>query len=120
MTDRSETKMLVDQFYQALLNDDVSELPLADDVELKGSMQPEPIRGEAGVREHLEQVAPFMLDEHYSRLIIDGDSAAALTEFVGVNGVKGKGTHYFDMKDGKIHRIESVLDTRPFFAGKKS
>ena len=120
MTDRSETKLLVDQFYLALLNDDVSKLPLADDVELKGSMQTEPIRGEADVREHLEQVAPFLLDEHYSRLIIEGDSAAALTEFVAVNGVKGKGTHYFDMKDGKIHRIESVLDTRPFFAGKNT
>jgi hypothetical protein len=118
MTNRSEIKSLVDQYFSALLTDDVSNLPLTDDVEMKGTMQSEPVRGEADVRSHLEQVAPFMQNERYSRLIIEGDSAAALNEFDGVNGVKGKGTIYFDMKDGKIHRIESVLDTRPFFAGK--
>ena len=119
MTDRIEIKLLVDQFYKALLNDDVSELPLANDVELTGALQTVPVRGEADVRDHLVQTAPFMSNVHYSRLIIEDGSAAALTEFVAVNGINSKGAYFFDVKDGKIQRIESVFDTRQFFTGKK-
>jgi hypothetical protein len=120
MTDRTEVKLLVDQFFKALLNDDVSELPLANDVELTGALQPAPIRGEVDVRDHLVQIAPFMRRVHYSRLIIEDNSAAAVTEFVAVNGVNSKGAYFFEVKDGKIQLIESVFDTRPFFTGNKS
>ena len=120
MNDRSQVKALVDQFLDVLLNDDASKLPLAADVEFHGSMQPEPIHGEAAVREHLQEVSPFLEEARYTKLIIEGGSAAAVTKFVGVNGVKGKGTYIFEVDNGKITSISGLFDTRPFFTGRNS
>ena len=118
MDDRSQVKALVDQFFKVLVSDNASQLPLAADVEFHGTMQPEPIRGEAAVRAHLQEVSPFMEEERYTKLIIEGGSAAAVTEFAGVNGVKSTGTYIFEVDNGKITHISGLFDTRPFFTGR--
>lgn len=99
-------------------SDDASGLPLSGDVEYEGVLNPEPIRGEAEVRDHIQQIAPFM-DVSQKMVLIDGDSAAILADFESVNGIHSKGAFFLEVTSGKISRIRTVLDTRPLFAGSK-
>lgn len=118
MSSRSQVESAILQFFEALNSDDASGLPLAEDIKYFGVLSSEPIRGETEVREHIQQVAPFMENETIKQLIIEGDSGAARTEFKGVNGVHVDGTYFLKVEDGKISEIRAVLDTRPLFAGR--
>ena len=98
-------------------SDDVSGLPLADQVELHGPLTPEPVRGEAEVRNHLQQIATFMLNVITGKMIIEGNSAAVLAEFEGVNGIRIEGAYFLQVEDGKISDVKTIFDSRPLFAG---
>ena len=115
MTDRTQVKAVIDQFFSALNADDASTVPLSRDVEFVGVLQPKPIKGEREVRAHLQDISPFILNARYSRLIIENGAVAALFEFSGVNGVKTQGTYFFDVENSQITRVRSIFDTRPFF-----
>ena len=118
LSTRAQTEAVINQLFEALNSDDVSALPLAQNAEYSGGMTPEPVIGEKGVRQRLQEFAPFMLRLHAQRLIIENEAAAALIEFTGVNGVRIEGTMFIDVEQEKISRIRSVFDSRPFFAGK--
>ncbi len=119
MSSRAQVESAILQFFEALNSDDASGLPLAEQVKFFGMLSPEPICGEVEVRDHIQQVAPFMLNETIRQMIIEGDSGAVLAKFEGVNGVHVDGTYFLKVEDGKISEIRAVLDTRPLFAGGK-
>ena len=116
MSDRSQTESIIGQFYEAMNSDDTSRLPLAENAEYSGILTPEPVRGEAEVRQYLQETAPFILNIRSIRMIIENGAVASLTEFDGVNGVHTEGTFVFDVENGKISRIRGIFDTRAFFA----
>jgi len=117
LSDRSQIASIIDQFYEAMNSDDISRLPLAEDAEYSGVLTPDPVRGEAEVRQHLQETAPFIQNIHSTRMIIEDGAVASLTELDIVSGIHVEGTYVFDIENGKIRRIRGVFDTRAFFTG---
>ena len=119
MDDRAQVEAVISKFFEALNIDDASDVPLADNVEYHGMFSPLPTRGEPEVRDYIQQIAPFMLNEKYSKLIIDGGSAAVMGEFDFVNGLHNEGAFFFEVENGLISIIRAVFDTRQIFEGAK-
>ena len=117
MSDRLQVASIVGQFYEAMNSDDISRLPLAENAEYTGVLTPDPVRGEAEVRQHLQETAPFIQNIHSTRLIIEDGAVASLTELDIVNGMHVEGTYVFDIENDKIRRIRGIFDTRAFFTG---
>jgi len=107
------------KFVEALNIDDASAVPLAENVEYYGIFSPEPVRGEAGVREHIDQIAPFMLNETFGKTIIEGGSAAVRATFDSVTGIHAEGAYFFEVEDGRIREVRAVFDTRAAFENTK-
>ena len=119
MTSRADVEAVVLKFVEALNIDDASVVPLSKHVEYHGMFSPIPICGESDVRDYIEQIAPFMLNEQYTKMIIEGTSVAVMGEFDSVNGLHNEGAYFFEVKDGLIHQVRVVFDTRRMFEGRK-
>ncbi len=118
MSSRAEVESIVLKFVEALNIDDASVVPLTEHVEYHGMFSPIPIRGEADVRDYIEQIAPFMLNEKYGKMIIEGTSVAVQAEFDSVNGIHNEGAFFFEVDGDRISAIRAVFDTRRMFKGK--
>jgi hypothetical protein len=118
LTSRAEVEAVISKFIEALNIDDAGSVPLAEDVEYYGMFSPDPITGEPEVRDHIEQIAPFMLNEAFGKMIIEGGSAAVRTSFDSVNGIHSEGAYFFEVEGGRIREIRALFDTRPLFDGK--
>ena len=118
MDDRSKVEAVINKFFEALNIDDASVVPLAENVEYYGMFSPLPTCGESDVREHIQQIAPFMENEKYSKNIIEGGSVAVMCEFDSVNGLHVEGAFFFEIENGLIRQIRAVFDTRHLFKGK--
>lgn len=119
MEDRSQVKAVISKFFEALNIDDASVVPLAENVEYYGMFSPTPMRGETEVRDYIQQIAPFMENEKYGRLIIEDGSAAVMAEFDSVNGLHNEGAFFFEVRDGQLAEVRVIFDTRRMFEGKK-
>ena len=117
MSDRSEMERAIGLYFKAINSNDADIVPLADDVVMSGPMLPEPIKGETAVRQHIADTAPFIARwiEKYS--VIEGDSAAVILEFEGLNGFIMEGAEFFRIRDGKICDMQNFFDTRPLIKG---
>jgi hypothetical protein len=120
LSKRAEVEAVVLKFVEALNIDDASVVPLTKHVEYHGMFSPIPISGESDVREYINQIAPFMENETYGKMIIEGDSVAVQTSFDSVNGIHNEGAFFFEVEGDKIKSIRAVFDTRRMFQGKKS
>lgn len=120
MTSRAEVEAIVLKFVEALNTDDASNVPLTENVEYHGMFSPIPICGESDVRDYIGQIAPFMLNETYGKMIIEGGSVAVMTSFDSVNGIHNEGAFFFEVEGDRISAIRAVFDTRRMFAGKES
>jgi hypothetical protein len=107
----------IDLYFKAINSNDASIVPLADDVVLCGPMQPEPIKGEAAVRQHIADIAPFVARWVEKFSVIEGDSAAVILEFEGLNGLIMEGAEFFRVRDGKICWVQNFFDTRTLIQG---
>lgn len=120
MSNRAEVESVILKFIEALNIDDASVVPLAKHVEYFGMFSPNPVNGESDVRDHIQQIAPFMLNEKYGKMIIEGGSVAVITSFDSVNGIHNEGAFFFEVKEDKIRSIKAIFDTRRMFTGKDS
>jgi hypothetical protein len=120
LSDRLQVASIVSQFYEAMNSDDISRLPLAESAEYSGVLTPDPVRGEAEVRQHLQETAPFISNIRSTRMIIEDGAVASLTELDVVNGIHVEGAYVFDIENGKIRCIRGIFDTRAFFTGSSS
>ena len=120
MTSGTKVKSVVLKFVEALNIDDASVVPLTKHVEYHGMLSPIPVCGESDVREYIDQIAPFMLNETYGKMIIEGGSVAVMTSFDSVNGIHNEGAFFFEVEGDKISAIRAVFDTRRMFKGKDS
>ncbi len=117
MSDRTVMERAVGLYFKAINSDDASIVPLTDDVVISGPMLPEPITGEAAVRQHIMDIAPFVARWVEKFSVIEGDSAAVILEFEGLNGLIMEGAEFFRIRDGKICQIQNFFDTRALFKG---
>ncbi len=117
MTDHSEVQQAVDLYFKAINENNASVIPLADDVKYSGPMLAEPIHGEAAVRQHIADIAPFVARMNQKKIVIDGDTAAVILEFEGLNGVVIEGAEFFQVRNGKICTDQTFFDTRPLIKG---
>jgi hypothetical protein len=118
MSERSEIERAIGLFFEALNTNDASIIPLADDVVMSGPMMPEPINGEAAVRQYIDETSPFMARIDQISTIIEGENAAIVVEFEGLNGVIFKGVEIFRVANGLICSDQVFFDTRPLLKGK--
>ena len=118
MTSRAEVEAVFSKCIEALNIDDAGSVPLAEDVEYYGMFSQDPITGESDVRDHIQQIAPFMLNEAFGKMIIEGGSAAVRTAFDSVNGIHSEGAYFFEVEGDRIREIRALFDTRPMFDGK--
>jgi hypothetical protein len=102
---------------QALAGNDAGVVPLSGDVEYGGPLQPEPVRGEAEVREHLAAIAPFLSRVELKRALYDGDSAALVLDIASINGVAIEGTLFLRIANEGIRDIRVYFDTGPLLRG---
>jgi hypothetical protein len=117
MITNPDLQRVVEEWIQALARDDANRAPLAADVTYGGPLQPEPIRGEAAVREHLAAIAPFLSRVELKRALHDGDSAALVLEIEGVNGVVIEGAEFLRIGGGRIRDVRVYFDTGPLLRG---
>ena len=117
MSERAEVERAISLYFEAINTNDASIAPLADDMVLSGPMIPEPIKGAAAVRQYLDETAPFMARIEPKTIIIEGDSAAVIVEFEGLNGVIFEGVEIFRVSNGLICSAQVFFDTRPLFKG---
>jgi hypothetical protein len=114
----SDIKTVVNRFIQAFNTNDASVAPLADDVVYSGPLMPEPLRGEQAVRQHLAEIVPFVARVQLKWMITEADSAAAIFEFEGLNGIVIEGAEFFRIRDGLICEDRVYFDTRPLIRGR--
>ncbi len=118
MSQREVVENAVRQYFQGMNDNDAAAIPLADDVVFTGPMQPEPVTGEAAVRQLLDEISPFIARMDRKLTIIEDDHAAVVAEFEGLNGVVIESVELFRVRDGQISFNQSFFDTRPLIAGR--
>jgi hypothetical protein len=117
MSDRSAVETAVNLYFEGVNSNDASIIPLADDVVLTGPMMPEPVTGELTVRQYISDISPFVVRIEKKSMVIEGDTAAVILEFEGVNGVTFEGAEFFRVRDGKIYFDQTFFDSRPLLKG---
>ena len=115
MDDRQQIQTAVDLYFRAINENDVELVPLAGDVELSGPMMPEPMKGGTTVRKYLADIAPFVERMEQKFTVIEGETAAVILQFEGLNGRVFDGAEFFRVRDGKIYYGRVFFDTRPLF-----
>jgi ketosteroid isomerase-like protein len=118
MSNRKDVHALVGRVMQAYVDGDIDQAPLAEDAVHRGPMVPGALRGAAEVRRHIAEVAPFVKRMELKRLVVEGDSAAAIFEYEGVNGVVIEGAEFFHIRDGLICEQQVFFDTQTLFRGR--
>ena len=117
MSERAEIEHAIKLFFEAMNNNTTTSVPLADDIVIRSPMMPEPIAGEAAVRQYLDETTPFIAKMEPERVVIEGDNAAVSGKFEGLNGVVLECAYFFRVKDGLISEYQVFFDTRLLFKG---
>lgn len=113
MTTTQDMQNAVARLIEAMNNDGAGVIPLAEHVVYKSPLLPEPLVGQAAVREHIAEVAPFVARYVLKRALFDGDSAALVVEVEGVNGIVFEGTEFLRFEGDRICDLRVYFDSRP-------
>ena len=117
MSERAEVERAIGLYFEAVNANDSSIIPLADNVVMSGPMMPEPINGVAAVRQYINETAPFMARMEQKLTVIEGENAAVLLEFEGLNDVVIEGAEFYRVENGLICQAQVFFDTRLLFKG---
>ena len=117
MSDKATVGRLLDQFFQAIENRDMSQLPLAERATYTGTMLPESVAGSDAIREYMSTTAPFIKSFNIEDTVIESNAAAVLVHYEAINGVHFEGCYFMDVEKGQIARIRTVFDSRPLMQG---
>jgi len=118
MNSAPDIRAIVGRVIQGYAGGDAAVAPLTDDVVYRGPMMPHPLHGAAEVRQYMADIEPFVARVELKRLITEGDSAAAIFEFEGVNGVVIEGAQFFRFRGGLICEQRVFFDTQKLLRGK--
>jgi len=117
MSERTAIERAINLFIDAINRNDASQIPLTSDVVMSGPMMAEPVIGEAEVRHYINETSPFIAHLDLRKTLIEGDLAAIIVKFTGINGVEIEGAEFFSFRDGKIASDQIFFDTRRLFKG---
>jgi len=117
MSDRTTIKRLLEYFFQAIGDRDMSRLPLGENVSYSGTMVPEAIEGSDAVRKHMSGTVQFIKSFEVCDSVIETSAAAILVQYQGINGVTFEGCYFMDFENDQISRIRTVFDSRPLMQG---
>ncbi len=117
MSDSHHIESIIRDYFAARTAAAIDALEFSGNVELHGPMLPEPLHGEVAVREHLQQIAPFISRTEILETLIDRNSAAVRVLVHGINGMELEGACFFRAYQGQISRIRNLFDTRVLMAG---
>lgn len=117
MSERFEIEQAIHLFVDAVNSNDASKIPLTEDVTMSGPMMAEPTLGEAAVRQYINETSPFIAHMDILEILIDGDCAAIVMKFTGINGVVIEGAEFFRFRNGKIALDKIFFDSRRLFKG---
>ena len=117
MSNRSDIEQAVMLYFEAINSNDASLAPLSEDVVMHSPMMPEPVEGEAAVRQHISDTSPFIARMDPRMTVIEGDTAAVIMEYEGLNGVVFQGAGFLRVKNGLIFSDQVFFDTRTLIKG---
>ncbi|HKX57406.1 MAG TPA: nuclear transport factor 2 family protein, partial [Xanthomonadales bacterium] len=117
MSDSQHIERIIREYFAAMTAGPEQTLQLTDQIEVSGSMLPEPLHGIAAVREHLQQIAPFISRTEVLEIVIDRNSAAVRVLIHSLNGVEVESAFFFRIHHGQISRVRSLFDTRTLMQG---
>ena len=118
MSNQSDIRNIVNRYIEVYGANDATRVPLAGDVVYSGPMMPEPLHGDAAVRQHIAEVAPFLARRQLKWMVVEDDSVAVVIEFEGLNGTRIEGAEFFRIRDGLICEIRVFFDTHPLIQGR--
>lgn len=117
MSERQQIEQAIAQYVEAFNTDNTDIIPLDENVIIHGPMMPEPIEGEAAARKYLAETAPFIACMKLNELVVEGDTAAAVVYFEGVNGTTMEGAYIFHFSGDRICSSQLFFDTHRLFKG---
>ena len=117
MSDHSATEQAINLFFEAINTNNAAIIPLADDVVMCGPMMPEPMSGEAAVRQYISEIAPFISRVVVETIVTESESAAVIVNFKMLNGLSFEGAEFFQVRNGLITEDRVFFDTRKLFKG---
>lgn len=117
MSEREQIERVIALYVEAFNTENTDIIPLDEDVVVCGPMMPEPLQGEAAVRQYLAETAPFIARMKLNMLVVEDDMAAATMLFESVNGVAMEGAYFFRFSGGRICYIQLFFDTHRLFKG---
>ena len=117
MNDRSAVERAIGLYFEGMNRKDADIIPLAKEVVMEGPMMPEPMIGEAVVRQHLSETSHFLARLDRKLTVVEGDTAAVILEFEGLNGVIIEGAEFFQVRNGQIILDRIFFDTRILLQG---
>lgn len=117
MSERQEIERAIGCYIEAINTDNADIIPLAEDVVLCGPTIPEPVQGEAAVRQYLGETAPLIARMTLKMSVIENDNAALLMEFEGLNGVITEGAYFFRFEGGLICFDQVFFDSKLLIKG---
>jgi hypothetical protein len=116
-TNREETRELIKRYFEGLKSGDFSEDEFAPGVRLQTPFMESPATGEEAVLEALKGISGTVDDIKLLRLVIDGDFACAMIEFVNKDGVRVDMCDSYRIQEGKFIEIRPYFDPRPLMGG---
>jgi hypothetical protein len=117
MSNKMAIESVLAQFFQAVRDCDMSQLPVASHVSYSGTMLREPAKGAGAVKYYMSETAPFIKSFSIEETVIGSDSAAVIVRYEAVNGVIFEGCYFLDVENGLITRIRTVFDSLPLMKG---
>ena len=118
MTERSQIKDIIDDYIRAVNANDLSDVPFSPGVVMTGPMIPVPIEGAQAVREHLQNVAPFVKHFALLELVIEGEKAAGVFDYESINGIRFQACQFFRFENGAIAEDRVFYDTAILMRGR--
>jgi len=112
MSDREKIDKAIGCFVEAMNTDNADIIPLAGDVIFRGAAMPEPVLGEAAVRQYLDETAPLLARMTLKMSVVENDNAALLVEFEGLNGPVVEGAYFISFDDGLVSSVQVFFDSR--------
>ena len=112
MSETARTREFIENYFAALNEDRVGDIPITADCSYYGSMLSEPIFGEAAIKDHLEQIVPFVDRFDVKRTIVEGGNGAVVVRLLGFGKRWVEGAVFFEVTYGKLTSLNNLFDTR--------
>jgi hypothetical protein len=113
-TSRAQAERILDMYFDGMSSHDFSHLPMTPDAEFRGSLHPEPVRGESALREFLIAVSNGARTVTPKWRVIDGDRACVHYEYQMNAGAVVPVVACFRFDAGRIAEERAFFDPRPF------